>query len=367
MSKKSRHYEKVAASLKKRWKSKKFRAKMAKAQTKGKKKKSETFKKLWKTEEYRNKSIAERKQRWSDPEYKKRVGEAISVALSNPEVKKRRRVSLKKYWEENPKRKLTKDEKKAVSKTHKSLWADPEYRARMLKIRKKQGANKAGRSLNRIRTTKLWQDPEYRARQTKDRNDRFKGASGEVLKAKLRKARAKQTEAGMWNKGLTKYDHPGIMKASKKLMGRPPRPVNKFPYKKWVMRSTWEVVFAMICDKAWVEFQYESWWFYIGKSEEYIGHTYLPDFYLPKVNMYVEIKGWNRNKDKSKENKQWIAKEKRFRKKYPYIHLLVLSMSGIRHMAKIYGVTLPIDKIIHSLQKKNKLRKERNRPKDLNV
>lgn len=56
-------------------------------------------------------------------------------------------------------------------------------------------------------------------------------------------------------------------------------------YKNIRMRSSWEVEFAKLCDQNNVKWEYEPKTF--GLSD---GRQYLPDFYLPKENLWIEIK-----------------------------------------------------------------------------
>jgi hypothetical protein len=64
-------------------------------------------------------------------------------------------------------------------------------------------------------------------------------------------------------------------------------------------RSSWEVNMAKILDKNNIIWIYEPQRFF------YENFTYLPDFYLPYYNLYLEVKGWlGRNKnDINKMNK----------------------------------------------------------------
>lgn len=51
------------------------------------------------------------------------------------------------------------------------------------------------------------------------------------------------------------------------------------------MRSSWEVAFAKYLDANRITWLYEPKCFHMGRS------AYLPDFYLPQSNTWVEIKG----------------------------------------------------------------------------
>ena len=52
------------------------------------------------------------------------------------------------------------------------------------------------------------------------------------------------------------------------------------------MRSSWEILYAKYLDKNKIKWEYESKQFDLGKL------TYRPDFYLPKTDTYIEIKGY---------------------------------------------------------------------------
>jgi hypothetical protein len=60
------------------------------------------------------------------------------------------------------------------------------------------------------------------------------------------------------------------------------------------MRSSYEIKFAKWLDEHFVPWKYESKTFDLGNT------TYTPDFYLPEINLYIEIKGWWRDDAKKK-------------------------------------------------------------------
>lgn len=65
--------------------------------------------------------------------------------------------------------------------------------------------------------------------------------------------------------------------------------------RKW-MRSGWEIKVADYLTEKGYDWYYEYEWLNIGK--EY----YLPDFYLPVKDKYIEVKGWKTNKTMYKYN-----------------------------------------------------------------
>jgi len=69
-----------------------------------------------------------------------------------------------------------------------------------------------------------------------------------------------------------------------------PSPHSKGDYYKNIwMRSSYEIAYAKYLDKNNIKWQYEPKRFYFEDC------SYLPDFYLPKTNEYIEIKGWWRD------------------------------------------------------------------------
>lgn len=92
----------------------------------------------------------------------------------------------------------------------------------------------------------------------------------------------------------------------------------RIKYKGIWMRSSWEVLYAKWLDKYNIIWTYESKIFDLGKS------TYRPDFYLPNINKYIEIKGFWRN-DAEK-------KFKLFKELYSNIEIEVLRKKELQSM-----------------------------------
>jgi predicted nuclease of restriction endonuclease-like RecB superfamily len=65
-------------------------------------------------------------------------------------------------------------------------------------------------------------------------------------------------------------------------------------YGKIWMRSSWEIAYAKWLDKQNIKWLYEPKAFDLGES------TYRPDFYLPEIDTYIEIKGYWRDDAKKK-------------------------------------------------------------------
>jgi hypothetical protein len=106
-----------------------------------------------------------------------------------------------------------------------------------------------------------------------------------------------------------------------------------FTYKAINFKSSWEWLFAKWLDLSGVKWKYEPKAFelVINKKET----TYTPDFYLPELDLWIEIKGWWRKKSKAKFNK--------FCKSYPKEYIKVVNRSIL---CKLTGVSLiTLDKL----------------------
>lgn len=91
-------------------------------------------------------------------------------------------------------------------------------------------------------------------------------------------------------------------------------------YKGITMRSSWEIAYAKYLDYLNITWQYESKTFDLGNC------TYTPDFYLPVIDSYIEIKGYWRDKAYRKFIK--------FKKLYPDIKIKVYDKREL----KLWGI-----------------------------
>ena len=94
-------------------------------------------------------------------------------------------------------------------------------------------------------------------------------------------------------------------------------------YKSIYMRSSWEIKYAKYLDKKKIKWSYEPDVFDVDDT------TYTPDFYLPKLKTYIEIKGWLKIKDKKKMNM--------FKKLYPEKSLKILREKDLIRLGVLNG------------------------------
>lgn len=89
-------------------------------------------------------------------------------------------------------------------------------------------------------------------------------------------------------------------------------------YKNIWMRSSYEIAYAKYLDKGNIKWDYEPKAFDLGET------TYRPDFYLPKTNEYIEIKGYWRDDAK--------LKFKLFKKIYNNIKIKILNKESLHKL-----------------------------------
>ena len=96
-------------------------------------------------------------------------------------------------------------------------------------------------------------------------------------------------------------------------------------YKGAWMRSSWELLFAKWLDKQGIKWNHEPQAFPINYTYEKIKKegTYRPDFYLPTLDLWIEIKGWWRDDAK--------VKFRAFERIYPGIEIKVLGKKELKN------------------------------------
>lgn len=112
--------------------------------------------------------------------------------------------------------------------------------------RSEEGRKVRSEVMRRV-SNELWKDPEY-------------------YKRRQRSAQKQQLESSNW------------------------RAVTRDKYNGTWYRSKWESYFAKKCDDSEIEFEYEGESFAYSKDDNGFIRKYIPDFYLPQYEIFIEIK-----------------------------------------------------------------------------
>jgi hypothetical protein len=296
------------------------------------------------SKEHRAQLSKARKKNWKDEDYRERVLKSRKRANKKPEVRAMRKASQLLAWQgkngEARKRSISASAKKqmlslgkgklkkhmrmlqaASIKTRKKLQKDPVYRERISKLRREVAARPERKLQASTATKALWRNPEWRAKVMRTRRRTM--YSNPAWAGKLSAA---HTGKSSWNAGHTKETHPGLRKISNSLIGRVPQQNKTI----WLyrngpicipMKSSFELMFARWCDERKIEWRYEPCWFNIGKGD-WRGVSYTPDFYLPALDIYIEVKGYF-----SEENQR---KMQAFYKQFPDIKLYLLKYKALQ-------------------------------------
>lgn len=109
-------------------------------------------------------------------------------------------------------------------------------------------------------------------------------------------------------------------------------------------RSSWEANIARFFNYSDIKWEYERKRFYFEHSEEDNVRSYCPDFYLPELDLWIEVKGWMDKRSK-------ICLEK-FEKQFPEYNarLLLINEKAYKFIEKTFS-----DEIIHWEHKKKAL------------
>ena len=99
------------------------------------------------------------------------------------------------------------------------------------------------------------------------------------------------------------------------------------------VRSSWEANFVRILRYCGIEFIYEWKRFKIFDSDGKLIATYLPDFYIPDINLIIEVKGYISEKSMFRVNL--------FRNLYPEFRVLILDGEKYNRQKDIFSKYIP--------------------------
>jgi len=177
-----------------------------------------------------------------------------------------------------------------------------------------------------MRQIRAEESPEQRERRRITRpcslEKRAKIAASHMGLKHTDEARAKMSVA---KTGKSHHTLEWRQKMSALFRGRPaPFPNRRFYYNAIAFRSSWEVRVARALDAAGIRWMYESKRFDLGTQ------TYAPDFYLPDLGIYWEVKGYFGPK-----SQRTIAL---FRDRYPDVSLVIINRAAMIALERIVGI-----------------------------
>lgn len=253
-------------------------------------------------------SEALKKRYREHPKVKGRTYEEIYGVERAKEIKEKMGIkislSLKKYYEEHPKMKGKYGYKEGhetpiewrikISEALKRLWSNPVFRK---KIMIAQSVPKPNNSTKFKKGQRASPKTEFK----KGQIPHNKGKKGIVHWTEAH--RKKFSESIQPFKNKNKYFRGGFRED-----------IGHF------VRSSWEANFCRILNFLKEPYEYEK---YIFKLDNY--KKYIPDIFLPKQNIFLEIKGYRRNN-----------KVKEFKKKYPQKKIIIVDFPIYKRLKEEY-------------------------------
>lgn len=162
----------------------------------------------------------------------------------------------------------------------------PETWARLIQASHTGNATRKRSAASKAR----WADPVYRDRLLAKRQRVWDRMTLKERRERAIKAQAGRYKVSVYKNGMTQL----------------------------VMKSSYEVNFAKWCDQQGIEWRYEPKTFYVGGGR-WRGVTYTPDFYLPELGVYVELKGYL----EPSQARKYV----RFQQRYPDVPWILISGS----------------------------------------
>lgn len=158
-----------------------------------------------------------------------------------------------------------------------SYFMTYEHQLKLTEIRKQNGCQNQYTKAKRLGLPKPICSEETRQKLSNNVKSRSKEFLKEVGK-KISKTVNEKVKAGIWHTSLAKRMH--------------------YNYKGNDLHGKWELAYAQWLDKQNVKWVRNKQQFdYIFENKK---RRYTPDFYLPETDEYVEIKGYETNKDRAK-------------------------------------------------------------------
>lgn len=226
----------------------------------------------------RSEILSERnKENWKDKDYRNKMESVLtSNGLDPKNIKRMKHLgSITNNWDNQEYReKYSKKHSESLSERNKENWKSEEYKSKMSEV-------------SRHTMTNLWKSEEFRnlvsdtARQTMTSNWNDINFSNRMRE--LSKNTMSSTMNRLWSDEYAKmYDIVlGSCLDNSKVYKR-------YKHNGYSFRSSWELLVAKTLDNEGILYEYESYRFeYIGVDNH--THYYYPDFYLPSLDLFLEI------------------------------------------------------------------------------
>lgn len=213
---------------------------------------SKKRKELWKNPEYRENQVKKATEHWT-PEKKQTQSETLKKYFRDPEAKAKHIKAMN-----------TPECKAKHSKISKELWESAEYREKMDKILKERWQDPNFKEKRSKQFKELWKDTKFREKMIKTMNSP--------------ECRAKNKER--WKDPIYREK-----------MARCGNGSGKAGYRSDLghsVRSIWEANVCRILNYEGIVYLFEPQRFDLGE------YRYVPDFYLPDMDLWLEVKGYVR-------------------------------------------------------------------------
>ncbi len=214
---------------------------------------------------------------WKDPNYREKTTNGIKEAYENPEVREKLRISTTNNWKDSEFRKNVTE---SNIKTWNNLKDLHEHSVLMKEICNDADVIKR-MSENSL---KKWEDPIYREKITQSTTNLWKNSIYREKTTKSIREACKRPEV-IANRSGTNSHRYGIS---------PPHGKKKYiiltPHQGFVKMFRWDYLLARLMNNIGRDYYYEPEAFPLKINNK--DCSYTPDFFLPDINTYIEIKGY---------------------------------------------------------------------------
>ena len=263
------------------------------------------------------------KTRWETPGFREKLSEIEKETWSDPELRQQHSENLKEFYQtekgQEARRKrsetLSSEEgSEKLSKAQQERWSDPE--ARKAQSRKLTGRKRSPESVQKGLETRRRNGTLARSQEAREKiGDKNRG----LVRTEEHCEKMRQIHAQPETKRKNREGQYEWMQN----IGSHRKDYHVASLDKCV-RSSWEYVICNLLDRLGIEYKYEPENFPLSE-----GDFYLPDFYIPSLDEYWEVKG--------PIGLASLHKAEKFQREYPDRRLVILSepvFSSLGYLSK---------------------------------